>query len=197
MAHASPLDSSALTLIAEQVAELLPVGLAARGGELTLGETFEVWALTTPLADSDDISKVAISTNTYHLQLSLHDHAVGFVRSRPVGNAGRWEVTEVFQSPLGMRIEEAIVNIDEHVTDDVPTRLVLAPEYQLAVFWFVKPGIDRCYVVSCPSTRLTFKIGELIPGAEFLARLKREKPIRGLRYNRERSSGREERDTPK
>ena len=179
MAHATEFDQGVLHQIANGVARSLPIGFRQYAGQLQLAETFEVWTLETPLGATEDMNRETRATDTYHHQIVVKGRrwAVGFARSRRSSEGhATWEVTQIFDSPVARQIDEAIAKVDQLVTTDALARLVLAPEFQLGAFWFLEAGKDPCYVVYCP--------GDLFEGADFLRRLKQEKPILGLLHGR-------------
>jgi hypothetical protein len=187
MAHATEFDQSVLNQIAKGVASSLPIGFVRYNGHLQLGESLEVWALSTPLSATEEMSRAAVFTETYHHQIFLKGRtlAVGFARSRRnADHDATWEVTQVFESPLAQHIDEAITRVDRLVSANVLARLILAPEFQLTAFWFLEPGKDPCYIVHCPEKLILLKTGDLLEGADFLRLLKRQKPIVGLLHRR-------------
>jgi hypothetical protein len=182
MAHAIALDAAMRDLLTIQVRNDLPVGLQPAADLIALGSTFEVWTLSRLADDFDNMAATATRTNSYHHQLLNGSVAVGFARSHPADHDQSREITKVVRSPLGERIDSALLNIDRLLPGDEIARLVTVPQFQLFVFWFV--GANKCYVVSCPDTLKGLRSDDWLDGADFLRRVRKETPIAGAVFSR-------------
>jgi hypothetical protein len=189
MAHAENFPDAAADEVVKQIGALLPGQFIANPpaeGEVTLSETFEVWildgnAVTQP---TDSLRQLARPTGYRHHQVFIKGAAKLFARSTPPDAAtGRWRVTEVFESELAGKIDEAIDLIDSMDRDDIDdplVRLLIAPTYQTHAFWLLSDTKDdQVLVLSRPPEFTSLRTDQLLSQGEFLEALRGEQHIIG------------------
>jgi hypothetical protein len=186
MAHAESLSDDVLNVVAEQIGAMLP-GVYDKeqlsGAGVEIGETFEVWvlgldAVTQPL---NDLKLSAHPRGLWH-QVRLNGQPQIFARSILLGvRPSSWRVVEVFQSTLAEKIDEAITWVDLNVPDDLLTRLLVVPAYQVHAFWLLPDQGPGQVLVIDSSARLARLQSpkRLLSETEFLEALCSERPIIG------------------
>jgi hypothetical protein len=188
MAHTESLPDDILDAVVEQVGMLLPstadaMNLDSRDveGLIEMAETFEVWVLDVNkiVEGVDDLAKLARTTGCWHHQITQDGAPQSFARSCKVGDPGKWQVTELFESELAGKIDKAISWIDENVSGDPLVRLLAVPAYQLNGFWLFDRVHSQVFLVDCPATLRYLHPGELLDEKDFLNSLRKEKPIAG------------------
>jgi|SRR6185436_17036475 len=185
MAHAESLPNDVLEAVAEQIGAILP-GVAdsadLRDAQVTMGETFELWALgadaiTQPI---NDLNQLATQTGRWHHQVAYRGEIGSFARSAPLGaEPSSWRVAEFFESPLAKKIDEAINWIDQNTDMDPLVRLLVVPAYQLHAFWLLDAENVQVFVIDCPSQFTYLRSGYLFSQDEFLQSLRQEHHIIG------------------
>ena len=196
MPHTEPIDEPIIDAIATQVGSVFPHVVSDRAllrkkSELT--ETFPVWALRAEdLFNRDDpLSKLARPTGDWHTQLRIGGKALGFALTSPVGPKPEdWRLGAIFESPIAALIDEAISWVDENVPDapdpelDPVVRLLDLPNYRIIALWLVNPRRPADVVVArLPTNPRVLETGRLYPEAEFLAGVRGEEFVFGIRPN--------------
>lgn len=186
MAHAESLPDDVLRAVAEQIGTLLPGVFAADSlpvGRVRIGETFEVWVLEPDAITeaTNQLRRLATPTGRWHHQVSLDGVMRSFARSTPLGvKADSWRVTEVFESELARKIDDAIDWVDRNITDDPLVHLLIIPAYQTQAFWLLRDaGDDQVLVLDRPPEFTHLHTDRLLSQGEFLKALRSEQHIIG------------------
>lgn len=186
MAHTDSLPVDVLDAVAAKVgAPLAEFGAVAQQAPpaAELCETFAVWSLapTAILTPDVDFQKLVTQTGRWHHQIRVGGKAAAFARSMPLGaDAGSWDVTQLFQSDISEKIDQAVDWVDRNVKGDPVVRLLIAPSYYLHAFWLSDGKADQVYVIDVPGNFTHVQPGALYPAKEFLQRLAKEEPASGF-----------------
>jgi len=201
MAHSDPLPDGVTKSLALQIALITggipqaPVANARRGGaapaapapaaprELT--ESFAVWLLKEEAVTNPKqvLTKAAHETGRWHHQVIHGGQPASFARSMPLGPAPEnWRVNDFFESPIAVKIDQAITWIDQNVHDDPLVRLLIAPSYHLHAFWLSKVGVDSILIADMPPSFRALQYEKLYTSEEFLLALGNEQHIIGIDF---------------
>ena len=190
MAHADEIPFETVKAIADQVGQRLAsvvtqARLAAPAGPqgADLGETFSVWVLgLDAVTKSDqDIGRLAIRTGRWHHQVRYGGRARAFARSLPTGpKPDDWAVTQLFESAVAERVDEAVDWVDQNVMSDPLVRLLVMPAYHLHAFWLVEKGLSQLLVVDMPESYTLLKYQTLYCPKTFLDTLAKEQHTQGI-----------------
>lgn len=190
MAHSDTLPIDTAKAIASQVGQRLasvatPARLAAPAGPPgpDLGETFSVWVLGLDAVtrSHEDISKLAVQTGRWHHQIRYGGRPQAFARSVPTGpKPDDWAVTQLFESRVAERIDEAVDWVDQNVQGDPLVRLLIMPAYYLHAFWLVEPDQSQLLVVDMPDGYTRLKYKTLYDPKIFLDHLAQEQHAQGI-----------------
>lgn len=189
MAHTLSLPDDAEDEIVKQIGELLPGQFMANPpaeGDVTLGETFEVWMLEGDAVrwHAASLRDLARPMSRLHHQVYVREKAKLYARSTPLAaEPGSWRVTEVFESELAGNIDKAIETIDEidsDRADDSLVHLLVVPTYQTYAFWLLRDSWnDGVLVLDHPPEFTSLSRDRLLSQGEFLEALRGERPIIG------------------
>lgn len=186
MAHADALPADVLNALAAKVgtplAEFSAFAQQAQPAP-ELSETFAVWSLnsTAVLTPDVDFTKLVTQTGRWHHQIKVRGKAAAFARSMPLGtDANSWDVTQLFQSDIPEKIDQAVDWVDGNVKGDPVVRLLIAPSYYLTAFWLLEANNNQVYVIDVPSNFLHVHAGTLYSAKEFLQKLAQEQPASGF-----------------
>ncbi len=186
MANAEQLSDAAKQDIVMQIAQRQPfsAALAPPGGPATsLGESLKMSVL--PFAELQDGDKPfeerLQQTGLLHHQLYRGKKADQFARSaataeRPSGH----QVVEVVTSSISNSLQKTIEWVDANVEQEAEAELISIPEFLLSGLWLHGPNIDAVVVSSMAGSVSQIELNSLIDSSEFVRRLAKEEPIRGL-----------------
>jgi hypothetical protein len=152
MAHADTIDSAAIQSLALQVGQRL-ADFRPPSSLVTLHESLRLWLL--PPGDATlfqaqtrdvDLAEIAQPSDRWHHQLHDGGEPFGFARSTQKDH--RWELHEIFDTPIAASIHTAILTVEEQPSlGDPLVRLVYAPAFQTYTLWLVDAGRANSRVV--------------------------------------------------
>jgi hypothetical protein len=186
MAHADPLPADVLDALAVKLGPpLAEFGAFAQHTPpaAELSETFAVWSLnpTAVLTPDADFTKLVTQTGRWHHQIKVRGKAAAFARSMPLGtDANSWDVTQLFQSDIPEKIDQAVDWVDSNVNGDPVVRLLIAPSYYLTAFWLSEPNNNQVYVIDVPANFAHVQARTLYSAREFLQKLAQEQLASGF-----------------
>lgn len=185
MAHADNLANDILDSVAAQIDDLLPTSVGAqvlKNTPVEMGESFGVWSLGADVIHGNaDLSKLVTQTGRWHHQIRFGGKAGAFARSIALGpDAANWSVTQLYESDLAAKIDEATDWIDQNVKDDPVVRLLIVPAYHLHAFWIFDGTDSRVLVVDMPNQFSQLQYRQLYSSKEFLESLAKEQHVIGV-----------------
>jgi hypothetical protein len=192
MATTDTLDNATRTAIAGKLASFvaksatLPAAPAAAAAPAasSLGESLNICTLTVEqvLHPPADLAAIAKPSGMWHHQVHTGGVATHTARTHVSGlGGGGHEVTQVFETPIARKIDDAIAWLDTQLGDTPATvRLLIAPAYYLHALLVIRGNDYSAVVADQPATYTQLKIKTLYPLKDFVAKLALENPSGNL-----------------
>ncbi|WP_392477967.1 hypothetical protein [Nostoc sp. C110] len=137
-----------------------------------------------------NINQLVSDTHTWHHQLKIQGDGIAFARSieELTSDPNSRVVTEVGMSEVSIKIEQAIISLKKNKEFeekiDGPVNLLVAPLYQLYMFWINGKGYNKVLIIDSPPQleKIGIHPGEIYEFMDFLPKLSLQKPISGLNH---------------
>lgn len=192
MAKTDPLKKSTRQAIADQLGPLMAHTSARKAmtaahaiTQPELGESLAVCVLTADQVRRPpaDFAEIARPTGAWHHQVHTGVGVTHAAQSQSggLGEEDQHQVTQMFESPIAAKIDEAITWLDRKLAKSPATvRLLIAPAYYLHALLIIRGKTYSAVVADQPASFKQLQSQTIYPMAEFLAKLSAESPSANL-----------------